>query len=162
MSKENKDLEGNGEEEEEDVDDTDKDKDYEPTQEDVDEEYVDEKETRKRTMKATTSSQEQTEKTKPPKPMKEKTSKERPNFDVNLHQRNREKKKEIRKPENLNPLGMDEEKIPQGIVDGSIHVGPPPEGRSCNSPNWNQGMAFLFFSEDDEEVTNWYVLYHLR
>lgn len=76
---------------------------------------------------------------------------------MNLHQRNREKKKEIRKPENLNPLGMDEEKIPQGIVDGSIHVGPPPEGRSCNSPNWNQGMAFLFFSEDDEEVTNWYV-----
>lgn len=68
--------------------------------------------------------------------------------------------KRIRKPIVSNniqkPFELSHEDVLKGLIDRWLRPGNPP--RKCQSSKWNEGLQFLYFTYDGEELSQWYVL----
>lgn len=71
-----------------------------------------------------------------------------------------QRKRKVPVEEVLNPYNLTELILFERITNGEIYAGPPPADRNCISPSWKAGMQFLYFTENDQEVTNWYICIH--
>lgn len=69
-------------------------------------------------------------------------------------------KKRPKAKEDKNPFGYTPEGLRKMLKQKKIYVGPPPyddPNRKFTSPCWENGMRFLYYTEDDEEVVHWYI-----
>lgn len=59
-------------------------------------------------------------------------------------------------PVPLNPTNYTHEMVFKGNIDRSLRVGPPPVEKKMKSEQWKLGMQFVYFTQSQEECTNWY------
>lgn len=56
----------------------------------------------------------------------------------------------------LNPLNLNKIDVSTMILNREIVIGPPPTGRGCSSDMWKRGLHFLFYSNNEKEVINFF------
>lgn len=69
----------------------------------------------------------------------------------------KKKYNERHSPQNLNPSKMTELKLLEGITNKTLYPGPLPSGSNCKSANWDNGMQYVYFTDTNMPVINWFI-----
>lgn len=57
------------------------------------------------------------------------------------------------KEDDINVFGLTHEDVLGGLLSGWLRPGAPP--KSCSSDNWKNGLQFIYFTDNDENLAYW-------